>query len=222
MPFKCDVHGWMNAYVGVLDHPYFAVTTGGGRVRAQEPAARHLHDRSVARAARHADAAGDARREGIERRELHFQAGRPVKSNANAAVAHASPHPHRRLHHAGQAAAEPARRRLGAGRLRDGRRRDLRRSSGLLATILGTALVAGGASAYNQLLERKTDALMQRTRLRPLPDGRLQTGEALVFATALSALGLATLAAGVNTLSAMVALRHAPQLRGDLHAAQAA
>jgi len=74
-----------------------------------------------------------------------------------------------------------------------------------VATILGTALVAGGASAYNQLYERKTDALMQRTRLRPLPDGRLQTGEALVFATALSALGLATLAAGVNTLSAMVA-----------------
>ena len=65
-----------------------------------------------------------------------------------------------------------------------------------VATILGTALVAGGASAYNQLYERKTDALMQRTRLRPLPDGRLQAGEALVFATALSALGLATLAAG--------------------------
>jgi plastocyanin len=29
--FKCDVHGWMNAYAGVLDHPYFAVTTSGGR-----------------------------------------------------------------------------------------------------------------------------------------------------------------------------------------------
>jgi len=29
--FKCDVHGWMNAYVGVLEHPYFAVTAGGGR-----------------------------------------------------------------------------------------------------------------------------------------------------------------------------------------------
>ena len=29
--FKCDVHGWMNAYAGVLDHPYFAVTTNGGR-----------------------------------------------------------------------------------------------------------------------------------------------------------------------------------------------
>ncbi|HAK54632.1 MAG: hypothetical protein QF463_16520 [Vicinamibacterales bacterium] len=29
VPFKCDVHGWMNAYVGVLDHPYFAVSDGG-------------------------------------------------------------------------------------------------------------------------------------------------------------------------------------------------
>ena len=30
VPFKCDVHGWMNAYVGVLDHPYFAVTGKDG------------------------------------------------------------------------------------------------------------------------------------------------------------------------------------------------
>ena len=30
VPFKCDVHGWMNAYVGVLDHPYFAVSGEGG------------------------------------------------------------------------------------------------------------------------------------------------------------------------------------------------
>ena len=30
MPFKCDVHGWMNAYAGVLDHPYFAVTKPDG------------------------------------------------------------------------------------------------------------------------------------------------------------------------------------------------
>ncbi len=29
--FKCDVHGWMSAYAGVLDHPYFAVTANGGR-----------------------------------------------------------------------------------------------------------------------------------------------------------------------------------------------
>ncbi len=31
VPFKCDVHGWMNAYVGVLDHPYFAVTDADGK-----------------------------------------------------------------------------------------------------------------------------------------------------------------------------------------------
>jgi plastocyanin len=30
IPFKCDVHGWMNAYVGVVNHPYFAVTGHGG------------------------------------------------------------------------------------------------------------------------------------------------------------------------------------------------
>ena len=31
VPFKCDVHGWMNAYVGVLDHPYFAVSDKDGK-----------------------------------------------------------------------------------------------------------------------------------------------------------------------------------------------
>jgi plastocyanin len=31
VPFKCDVHGWMNAYVGVLDHPYYAVTDKDGK-----------------------------------------------------------------------------------------------------------------------------------------------------------------------------------------------
>jgi plastocyanin len=31
VPFKCDVHGWMNAYIGVVSHPYFAVTKDGGR-----------------------------------------------------------------------------------------------------------------------------------------------------------------------------------------------
>jgi hypothetical protein len=31
VPFKCDVHGWMNAYVGVLDHPYFATTDKDGK-----------------------------------------------------------------------------------------------------------------------------------------------------------------------------------------------
>jgi hypothetical protein len=31
IPFKCDVHSWMNAYIGVVDHPYFAVTANGGK-----------------------------------------------------------------------------------------------------------------------------------------------------------------------------------------------
>lgn len=76
----------------------------------------------------------------------------------------------------------------------------------LFCTLAGTALVAGGASAFNQAYERDTDALMRRTRLRPLPDGRLGAGEAVAFASILSAAGLLVLAAGANVLSAVVAL----------------
>jgi protoheme IX farnesyltransferase len=76
----------------------------------------------------------------------------------------------------------------------------------VLWMIAGTALVAGGASAFNQVIERDTDGLMRRTRLRPLPDGRLLAGESLTFAAVLSAAGLLMLAAGVNLLSALVAL----------------
>jgi protoheme IX farnesyltransferase len=76
----------------------------------------------------------------------------------------------------------------------------------LMATVIGTALVAGGASAFNQIIEREPDALMRRTRLRPLPDGRLQAPEALAFAIIMSMAGVATLWAGANPLSAGVAL----------------
>jgi protoheme IX farnesyltransferase len=51
----------------------------------------------------------------------------------------------------------------------------------LFHAVLGTALVAAGASALNQLLERHRDARMQRTQDRPLPAGRLQPLEVLVF-----------------------------------------
>src|SRR6516225_8582143 len=44
----------------------------------------------------------------------------------------------------------------------------------LVHAVLGTALVAAGASSLNQYLERHSDALMQRTENRPLPAGRLQ------------------------------------------------
>jgi heme o synthase len=73
-------------------------------------------------------------------------------------------------------------------------------------TLMGTAFVAGGASGFNQIYERKTDLLMHRTRLRPLPDGRLSTAEARVFSIALSGLGLVQLAFGANLLAAAVAL----------------
>lgn len=74
------------------------------------------------------------------------------------------------------------------------------------ATLVGTALVAGGAAAFNQLLERDVDARMRRTRLRPLPDGRLQPREARRFGTALSVVGIGTLAFGATWLAAGVAL----------------
>lgn len=75
----------------------------------------------------------------------------------------------------------------------------------LFHTLVGTALVAGGAAALNQVWERDTDALMRRTRTRPLPGGRLGVGESWVFGLLLSAVGLLQLAVAVNLLSAAVA-----------------
>jgi len=76
----------------------------------------------------------------------------------------------------------------------------------LVGTLLGTGLVAGGASAFNQLFERDLDALMRRTRMRPLADQRLQPIEGAVFATAIAVTGLLMLAAAANLLAAAVAL----------------
>ena len=76
----------------------------------------------------------------------------------------------------------------------------------VLSVVIGTALVASGASAINQVYERDTDALMQRTRLRPMADGRLTTDEAVRYAGVLSLAGLLLLALGANVLSGIVAL----------------
>ena len=76
----------------------------------------------------------------------------------------------------------------------------------LLVTLLGTGLVAGGASAFNQVMEREYDALMRRTRMRPMADQRLQPFEGLAFAAILSVTGLLVLATFANTLAAAVAL----------------
>jgi len=76
---------------------------------------------------------------------------------------------------------------------------------GLLAVALGVALVASGASTLNMVLERDTDALMRRTRERPLPTSRLQPGEALAFGLLLTAAGLAGLYWLTGPVSAAVA-----------------
>jgi protoheme IX farnesyltransferase len=75
----------------------------------------------------------------------------------------------------------------------------------LAHTLVGTALVAGGSAALNQVWERRTDALMRRTASRPLPGGRLGAAEGAWFGVVLSAAGLAELAFFVNVTAAWVA-----------------
>ena len=70
--------------------------------------------------------------------------------------------------------------------------------------LLGTALVASGASALNQLLEREHDAKMTRTADRPLPSGRMQPDTVLALGVGASALGLIYLAMSVNLLTSVL------------------
>jgi len=74
----------------------------------------------------------------------------------------------------------------------------------LLHLAVGTVLAAGGTLALNQYWEREIDARMERTRARPLPDGRLVPLEALVFGAAITALGIVELAAFVGMAAAVV------------------
>ena len=76
----------------------------------------------------------------------------------------------------------------------------------LFHTVVGTYLVASGAAAFNQVLERDVDALMRRTMTRPLPGGRLSTKDAILFAAALSVAGIVELWLGANWLAAAVAM----------------
>jgi protoheme IX farnesyltransferase len=75
----------------------------------------------------------------------------------------------------------------------------------VLHTLVGTALVAGGAAALNQAWERETDALMQRTRVRPVASGRMRVGEGALFGGILATLGIFQLWLAVNVMSAAVA-----------------
>ncbi len=74
------------------------------------------------------------------------------------------------------------------------------------AALAGVALVVSGANAFNEWVEWRRDARMRRTCRRPLPTRRVSPREAAAFATLATLAGLALLAAGVNRLTAALAL----------------
>jgi heme o synthase len=76
----------------------------------------------------------------------------------------------------------------------------------LVFGTLGIALVAGAAAAINCLVEQHLDAIMTRTRWRPLPRGELTSAQTLVFATAIGGTGLAMLCLEVNALTMWLTL----------------
>ncbi len=76
----------------------------------------------------------------------------------------------------------------------------------LIWTLLGTGLVAGGGGALNHLLERDADARMARTRNRPLPGGRMQPMEVLLFGSVTSLGGVAVLFLFVNEITTLLAI----------------
>ena len=74
----------------------------------------------------------------------------------------------------------------------------------MLNTLMATALVAAGASALNQLIEREHDARMRRTQSRPLPSGRLQPITVLWIGSLCAISGLIYLALAVNLITCLV------------------
>jgi heme o synthase len=76
---------------------------------------------------------------------------------------------------------------------------------GLFHAVFGTALAAAGASALNQWWERRTDALMERTKTRPIPAGRMRPRNALLIGSVLSLCGVIYLLIKCNALSAWLA-----------------
>src|SRR5206468_8524323 len=79
-------------------------------------------------------------------------------------------------------------------------------ASAVVFGTLGIALVAGAAAAINCLVEQKIDAVMARTRARPLPRGEISALQTLVFACAIGAIGLGILYFKVNTLTMWLTL----------------
>jgi heme o synthase len=76
----------------------------------------------------------------------------------------------------------------------------------IVATLVGGTLAAGGANAFNMVIDRDIDAIMERTKRRPLVTGVMSPRSATLFATALEIVAFAVLAIWVNQLSAWLAL----------------
>jgi protoheme IX farnesyltransferase len=76
----------------------------------------------------------------------------------------------------------------------------------VVATLIGGTLAAGGANAFNMVIDRDIDAVMQRTKRRPLVTGVMTPRAATVFAAALEIVAFLVLALWVNMLSAWLAL----------------
>ncbi len=74
----------------------------------------------------------------------------------------------------------------------------------LIPATLGIALAAGSAAAINHVAEHRIDALMARTKNRPLPQGGLNRTQALTFALFIGALAMVLLVAFVNVLTAVL------------------
>jgi heme o synthase len=80
------------------------------------------------------------------------------------------------------------------------------RFSVLAYALVGTALLASGTSALNQWYEADSDAMMRRTRMRPIPAGRMKRSHGFMFGVVLSAAGFAGLWYGANRLAAALGL----------------
>jgi protoheme IX farnesyltransferase len=74
----------------------------------------------------------------------------------------------------------------------------------LLNVLVGAAMAAAGASALNQWWERDLDALMSRTRMRPVPAGRMQAGTALILGCFMALIGIVYLALTTNLLATIL------------------
>jgi len=76
----------------------------------------------------------------------------------------------------------------------------------VIATLIGGTLAAGGANAFNMVIDRDIDAIMERTKGRPLVTGAMSPRAAFVFACAIEVVSFVVLAVWVNMLSAVLAL----------------